>query len=47
MKETERQVAELDRQQAEEERVEAFSAMEEKVDKVYNSTITLLYDVVE
>ena len=47
VKETERQVAELDRQQAEEERVEAFSAMEEKVDKVYNSTITLLYDVVE
>ena len=38
---------EVERQQAETERVEAFSAMEEKVDKVYNSTITLLYDVVE
>lgn len=47
VKETERQLAEMNRQQAETERVEAFSAMEEKVDKVYNSTITLLYDVVE
>lgn len=47
VKETERQVAEIDRQQAETERVKAFSAMEEKVEKVYNSTITLLYDVVE
>ena len=47
VKETERQVAEMNRQQAEIERAEAFSAMEEKVDKVYNSTITLLYDVVE
>ena len=45
--ETERQLAEMNRQQAEIERTEAFSAMEEKVDKVYNSTITLLYDVVE
>lgn len=45
--EAERQLAEMNRQQAETERVEAFSAMEEKVDKVYNSTITLLYDVVE
>ena len=47
VKEAERQLAEMNRQQAETERVEAFSAMEEKVDKVYNSTITLLYDVVE
>ena len=45
--EAERQLAEMNRQQAEIERAEAFSAMEEKVDKVYNSTITLLYDVVE
>ena len=47
VKETERQVAELDRQQAEEERRKEFAIMEEKVDKVYDSTITLSYVIVE
>ena len=46
-KETERQVAELDRQQAEEARRQEFAIMEEKVDKVYDSTITLSYVIVE
>ena len=47
VKETERQVAELDRQQAEETRRQEFAIMEEKVDKVYDSTITLSYVIVE
>ena len=47
VKETERQVAETDRQQAEEERRKEFAIMEEKVDKVYDSTITLSYVIVE
>ena len=47
VKETERQVAEIDRQQAEEERRKEFAIMEEKVDKVYDSTITLSYIIVE
>lgn len=39
--------AETLRQEAENMRQENFITMEEKVDKVYNSTITLLYEVVE
>lgn len=42
-----RQQAETDRQQAEEERRKEFAIMEEKVDKVYDSTITLSYVIVE